>query len=360
MDPLEPIPSPPGHHVREFCHRFLPVLAFIGAAVTSAFLWDQRFATTTLFGEVEPIRADVTVLEGGTLTRLDVERFQVVTNGQLLGTLQCLDPDTVRNELAVLRSELEVMRSRMALDEARNEQNVESLRAQWLESRVDLATARVHLENARRDLERAERLRAEHILSDSEYDIALSLRDSLEVEVRERTAAVEGLGASLERLTALNQRDRGGTVDLIAQSIGAQERLLDQQRLVSLRAPMAGTVKIINHRPGERVPAGAVVATITATHAERIVGYVRQPLTLDPRPGMPVEIRTRGPHRQIAHSRISGVGSDLELVLSPLRLRGFDNSVERGLAFFVDLPPELQVHPGELVDLVVRPQAQPE
>jgi multidrug resistance efflux pump len=360
MEPLEPIPSPPGHHLREFCHRFLPVVVFVGAALATALLWNQRFAGTMLFGEVEPIRANLTVLEGGTLLHLEVARFQTVTNGQVIGTLQCLDPDTVRNELAVLRNELEVMRSRMALDEARNEQNVEGIRAQWLEARVDLATARVGLDNARRDLERARQLRDGRILSDADYDLALSLRDSLEVEVRERTAAVDGLAASLERLAALNQRDRGDTMDLVAQSLAAQERLLDQQRDVKLRAPMDGTVKVIHFRPGERVPAGAIVAEISAARAERIVGYVRQPLTLEPRPGMPVEIRTRGPQRQIALSRISGVGSDLELVVSPLRLRGFDNSTERGLAFFVDLPPELQVHPGELVDLVVRPGTEPQ
>lgn len=356
MDSLEPIPSPAGHHLREFCHRFLPIVVFALASVATGVLWSQRYAATTLFGEVEPIRANVTSLEAGTLLRFDAQRFQIVTNGQILGVLQCVDPETAGTELAVARAELEVMRSRMALDETRNDQNVEGLRAQWLEARVNLATAQVNLENARRELQRAQQLRTEHILSDSEYDLAVSLRDSLEAEVRERTATVAGLAAAVERLTNTTRDDRGGAVNIVAQSLTAQAHLLDQKREINLRAPMTGILKVISFRPGERVPAGSVVATVTAVHAERIVGYVRQPLSLEPRPGMPVEIRTRGPHRQIANSRITGVGSDLELVVSPLRLRGFDNAVERGLAFFVDLPPELRVHPGELVDLIVRPE----
>lgn len=352
---LEPIPSPPGHLAREFCHRVLPIGVFVAVSLAVAVLWNQRFTGTTLFGEVEPIRANVTTLEGGTLASLDVERFQTVTNGQVIGAVQVIDADTLLGDLAVLRSELNVMRSRLALDEARNDQNVETIRLRWQEARVELATSRVNLENARRELERAERLAADLIMSESELDLARAVHDALAAETREREALVSSLGTTLDRLDDANRRDHGGAGEVLEESLRAQEKRLQQQRQVKLRAPMDGVVKIINNHPGERLPAGAIVAIITAPHSERIVGYVRQPLTLEPRPGMPVEIRTRGPRRQVVQSQILGVGSDLELVVSPLRLRGFDNSVERGLAFFVALPPELQVHPGELVDLIVRP-----
>ncbi|MCC6233663.1 MAG: HlyD family efflux transporter periplasmic adaptor subunit [Verrucomicrobiales bacterium] len=359
MERLEPIPSPPGHLAREFCHRAVPLLAFCAALLGTSLLWNQRFTGTQLFGEVEPIRANVTTLEGGTLVELNVDRLQTVTSNQVLGVIQLLDPDSFHSELALARSEIQVLKSRIALDETRNDQNVESLRAQWLEARVDLATARVNFEGAKRDLERARRLRSENIMSEAEFDGAESLHDALAAEVRERTEQVAGIDASIRRLGSGVEKDQGGALAVLSDSLRIQEQRLQQQQDQKLRAPMDGIVKAINHRPGERVPAGAIVAVITAPHSERIIGYVRQPLNIEPRPGMPVVIRTRGPHPQSVRSKVLEVGSDLELVASPLRLRGFDNATERGLAFFVSLPPELKVHPGELVDLVLQHDSRP-
>jgi hypothetical protein len=84
---------------------------------------------------------------------------------------------------------------------------------------------------------------------------------------------------------------------------------------------------------------------------------MRQPISVEPRIGMSVQVRTRGFTRQSASATIRKVGSDMELVMSPLRLRGLAKNEERGLPFVVDLPPGLQVHPGELVDLILQPKA---
>jgi len=357
MDRLEPIPSPPGHLVREFCHRALPVLTFIAAGVGAAFLWNQRFVGTLLQGEVEPIRANVTALEGGTISALHVQRWQEVTNQQPIATIQVIDADAVGRSVDVLRSELQVLRSRMALDESRNEQSVETLRVRWMEARVALATSRVALGNAERELQRNKQLFNQRILSESQLDSAQTLRDALELEVNERTQLADGIGESLKRLDATVQKDRGETMGVLERSLAAQESEIAHQGTQILRAPMAGIVRTLDTIPGERVASGAIVAEITSPKSKRIVGFIRQPLILEPRPGMVVEIRTRGATRQVGQSRISEVGADLELINSPLRLRGFDNATERGLAFMVPLPPELRVLPGELVDLMVQPSA---
>jgi multidrug resistance efflux pump len=358
MERLQPIPSPPGHLIREFCHRVLPVAVFATAICFTAFLWNRRFTGTTTFGEVEPIRASIVSVEGGTISELRVDRFQTVTNGQVIAVVQLIDPDAVRSDLEVVRADLQLLRSRMSLDEARNDQNVASLRAQWLEARVDLATAKVNLDNAQREFDRAQKLHEDKILSDSEFEDAAGNRDNFAVEVAERTAVVAGFAEAVQRLSESHQKEESGSIDAITQSLQAQEERLRHQKEVKLRATMDGVVRSISHRVGERLPAGTALAEITATRSERIIGYIRQPLILEPRPGMPVEIRTRGPQRQTATSKVVSVGVDLELVVSPLRLRGFDNSTERGLAFAVELPPSLDLHPGELVDLIVHPLAE--
>lgn len=352
---LEPIASPPGHFAREFCHRFLPVLVFAGAGVATALLWNQRFSGTQLFGEVEPITASANTLEGGTLLDLQVERFQTVTNGQVIATLLTTDPDLTQQELAAMRAEVEIAKAKLAIDETRNDQDLEGVRMRWLEARVSLATARVTYENARRELERAHQLFAQKILSEAEHDSAQSLHDALQAEVKERTTLVEGLQTIIARLESANRDDRHGSTEALAQAVAIHERQLLIGREIKIRAPIAGMIKTIAHRAGERVPASTTLATITSPQSTHIIGYVRQPLVIEPHPGMPIEIHTRGPKRQVVTSTILSVGGELELVTSPLRLRGFDNAVERGLAFMVALPSDLEVHPGELVDLIVRP-----
>ncbi|MBX3747960.1 MAG: HlyD family efflux transporter periplasmic adaptor subunit [Verrucomicrobiae bacterium] len=352
---MEPIPSPPGHLLREFCHRVLPTLAFLGAILASTILWNVRFNGFQIFGEVEPIRANVTAVEGGHLIHWSVERFQPVTNGQILGALQILDPDAIRSELAVLGSELSLMRSRMALDEARNEQNVETMRARWLEARVNLATARVTLENARRDLERNRSLRADRIVSDAEFDLAQSAFDALQAEVHERTRVVEGLEEAVHTLDTTHRRTQGGALDVISEALAAQERLLLRQRDQLLRAPMDGIISVVNHRTGERLVPGSVVAIVAAPTSERILAYVRQPLMLDLKPGMQVQVRTRGRPARTATSHILHIGAEIEPILAPSFLRPFNLTMDHGLAFSVALPPELHVLPGEMVDLTVWP-----
>lgn len=353
MDPLEPIPSPPGHLLREFCHRALPVLAFVAAGAGAAYLWGQRFTGTRVPGEVEPIQANITTLEGGTLVQLHVERWQEVTNGQPIATLQVIDPDAVGRSVDILRSELYLLRSRMSLDESRNDQNLESLRVRWLEARVQLATSRVQLENAKRDLERVKQLFEAKVVANSEFDDAQAVHDALVVEVAERSQLADGLDDALKRLDASNREGRSTALDVLGRSLSAQETQLQQEGTVHLRAPMDGIVQTLAATPGERIAAGAIIATVSSPKSSRVIAYVRQPLALEPQPGMPVEIRTRGVVRQVGQSEIANVSRPLDLISSTLRLPGFDSEIERGLAFSVPIPADLNVHPGELVDVVV-------
>ena len=118
---------------------------------------------------------------------------------------------------------------------------------------------------------------------------------------------------------------------------------------------MDGMVVKIYHRSGETIVAGDPIITLTAPRPQRIIGYLRQPLPFEPKVGDAVKIYTRRPHRQVATTKILQVGAQMELVTAPMRLRGFSTAMERGLPVLLSLPPGLEVHPGELVDLMVNP-----
>jgi hypothetical protein len=125
---------------------------------------------------------------------------------------------------------------------------------------------------------------------------------------------------------------------------------------------MDGIVSYVYHHDGERILPGDPVVTVTSTKPQHVVGYLRQPRPFDPTPGTLVIIRTRGPVRhEVVSSIVSPAAEspiDMQRLTSPLRMRGYDNSMERGLPFLVavpsDLPADMRLHPGELVDLIVQ------
>ena len=122
-----------------------------------------------------------------------------------------------------------------------------------------------------------------------------------------------------------------------------------------LKAPMDGIVSKVLRRSGETVLAGDPIITLSAPRAQRIIGFMRQPLPFEPKVGDPVKVYTRRPHRQVADARIQQVGVQMELVTAPMRIRGFGTAMERGLPVLLNLPAGLEVHPGELVDLMIKP-----
>jgi hypothetical protein len=100
------------------------------------------------------------------------------------------------------------------------------------------------------------------------------------------------------------------------------------------------------------VVAGELILTLSGDRPERVIAYVRQPINIDLRVDMPIEVRSRGRNHEAGRGRVLAVGSQLEPVLPELLPRGTSsNVVEYGLPFLVSLPYGLGVLGGEAVDL---------
>jgi hypothetical protein len=67
--------------------------------------------------------------------------------------------------------------------------------------------------------------------------------------------------------------------------------------------------------------------------------------------GMRAEIRTRGQTRTLVETQVTHVGPRIELFDAPLRVRGMGAAQERGLPIVMAIPPNLEVRPGELLDI---------
>jgi hypothetical protein len=132
---------------------------------------------------------------------------------------------------------------------------------------------------------------------------------------------------------------------------------------VYLRSPITGQVTKVSKFAESMVTRAEVIATISDPNIDRILCYISQPIRLDPKPGDPVEIRTRGAVRQKQLTEIAYVGARIELFTGPLRIRGMGAAQERGIPFVItNVPPELKMklRPGELVDVTMTQKTEPE
>jgi multidrug resistance efflux pump len=373
MNSLPLIPTPPAQRWKDFRLHGLPVIAF--ALVTGAivFLWNHTLAPGTFTGEVQAVQENVASSKPGQLVDLSVELFQSVKAGDVIVRVITTDPKVIEASLAVIRAEVELLKTGMdpILNQHRDAVNYQQFRLSWLAQRVDLAAARVRLQFAESELQRVAKLFEEKIVPLGNpqgpnqngvvgYEVALRDRDALSTEVEERTKLVTEMEQKLHDLKVPAEWENPqATSPAISAAIAVQDeklRLTEAQMSPStLKAHLDGVVHKIYHRSGETIVAGDPIVTLTAPRAQRIIGYLRQPLPFEPKSGDPVKIYTRRPHRQVATTQIIQVGAQMELVTAPMRIRGLGTAMERGLPVLLSLPPGLELHPGELVDLMFNP-----
>lgn len=356
MNDDSPIPIPPQQQWREFRIRRIPVIGFVVVLCAVVFIWRNQVSTPNLVGEVEVIRSDVISTLPGMVAEIYVDRLEQVTQGQPVAKIYPADPELLKANLAAVEMEIKLLRTRVALDERRNEFDYENLRLDWLNKKVELATAEVNLQYEESELQRIARLWEDKIESQSAYEMAKTMRDARAKEVEEKRYIVAQLEERIRNFEKANP-------DALEESpwekaIAAGEaRIMMLEGPITLRASIDGFVSEVAFRAGDRVMAGVPIVSISALQSARILGFVRQPLTVVPKVGDKVQIRTRGVPRLTGIGEVTQVGAELRPLAAPVALPGSDLlpgtalAVERGLPFIITLPPDLGVFPGEIVDL---------
>ena len=132
----------------------------------------------------------------------------------------------------------------------------------------------------------------------------------------------------------------------------------DPKNPVPLTAPIDGTITKIHRYPGDTnavVAAGEPIMTITAPRPDRLIAFLRQPMTFDPTPGMKVLIRPRARSRKTYEATIDKVSPQLAPIRAQLLPPG-QHRTEMGLPIIIEkLPSELHLYAGEIVDLTIYP-----
>ncbi|HTG45666.1 MAG TPA: HlyD family efflux transporter periplasmic adaptor subunit, partial [Verrucomicrobiae bacterium] len=347
----------------EFRVQFVPPIVFLSTIAAIFFFWKDYVSPPTLVGQVEPLVTEVTSRDTGVLTNLYVERFQEVRAGELLAAIRVTDNRRYDAELQLLRSQVALSQLELGtiVDRQRLALDYEGLRVDYMRQQVELQMAKAQLPHAQFDVDLSRRLLGEKVVSEFEYHYFLSAFDSLNAQATQLTKNLEELERKLEAARDLNQvtaEDHGAK--LLAERLTA---LQEQQRTLEslgntpllIEAPISGVITEVLRRPGENVMAGDPILTISSKQSDRIVGYLRAPLALQPKPGMIVQIRARNASRTQADARISGVGAGFQIITNQALLR-LSGVVEMGLPVAITIPDALkdQLLPGELADITIQ------
>ena len=352
IDSLPPIPTPPAQRWREFRIQILPVIVFLCLLATIALMWRNFVQPSGVVGEVEAVKANIISLHDGIVAELHVDVLQRVTNGQVIGTIIGTDPDILKTSIAAIESDLKVLRARMRLDETRNQQSVQQLKLDLFSDRMMREMAVSMLTLSSNKLKRTAKLVNNQVESQDLLDIAQADFDRLQTEISSRTRTIAEKEAAIAQLE-LTQGPSGND-SYINEAIKAKEEELEATlRPSEIRAPMDGVISAVYHRAQERVVRGAPILTIAATTAERILGYIRQPVQMIPTENDVVVVHTRTQRRQMGEGQILKVGAQYERI-NPALISVDSNRFELGLPILISLPKGMNVSPGEFVDLSIR------
>ncbi len=349
------------HDVRQ---RFVPALLLTVLLVLSVKLWQKYASAPTLVGQAEVVPANVSCYKSGMLAQLFVNRFQTVKAGDSIGQVLVTDPKILVSSLAVIQAEIEAIRVSQTPVAAEQRLAMEygEVRLHWMAQRAELGVAKADLLVAQADFRRTEQLFKDKIVSGRAYDLAKAKQDSLQNKVEELATSVEEQGRKIQLLQPTNTTEISKVTDQPLQTAIAVEesklRLTEAELSpITLRAAVDGMVDVIYHRVGEAVTVGEPIVGIAPSNAVRIIGYLRPPLFDEPKLGARVEVRTRGPHRQVGAANIVQVGTQFEPLPAALQLPARLADSELGLPLAISVPSSLKIRPGELVDLTLVPGA---
>ena len=367
MSDKQPIPIPAEQKWQDFRQVVLPVIVFLLCITGVMILWWSKVSPSSVVGEARSENIILSSPRAGFLEEVSVGRFDSVKKGDTIAKIDySMDPDFADATVEWVRAQVDLLTLTIdPMQRARTALNYNQLRLDWLNERTSVAALKIEFQNSEKEFKRIERLFKENLVSETDYNKAMTDRDSYAVRVQQKTELVASIEEALREAQEndpASQLDQA-QIERLDQGLSRVEGLLDD---IELSSPIDGEIGSISKQTGESVQPGETIATISSSDVKKIVGYVPQPIHLEPKIGMEVEIRTRRPSssgffsffgadRQVKRAKITKVSNRLEAVGSGiLRSR---TAYKKVLPFTIDLvddngaPIELNIHPGELVDI---------
>jgi multidrug resistance efflux pump len=347
-DKLPPIPTPASQRWREFRIQILPFLVFLLVLTGIVYLWKSYVQPVGVIGYADTNLVNVTSLQDGVISELFVERFQNVTNGQLIAIVANTDPELIKAQIESVQADIKMLAARNATDEQRTDQDYREFQQDLFALRVAQASDQILANAANDEYQRVLATFKTGSASQSQLDAEKARLDRYAALLEERGRQIKDRQNALEQMAAKRKTSDG---DPFAEGVAKKAAELELMLKPShLRAPISGMVSIVHHVKGERILRGMPIVSINDPETRRIIAYIRQPVTRVPSTNDSVTITTRTQTRQTARSQIIRVGSQLEPI-NPALFAADSKRMEVGLPIVVSVPPGIQLVPGEYLNL---------
>ena len=381
-DRQPPIRTPLGQQWRRIRYQLMPVLVFATVLLAAGWLWQRHAAFPNAVGEVAAVQIPVRSQYAGYLCEQPKGRFDRVEKGEMVARLEDKALESARaaleEDVKALLAEVEATRASLAQEQAergfdrlrefrRLALDIERTELAIIDLDTTVAGEKAALERYSRLLEQAEELeRSGDAYFQTVVDLTLQ-REESDAIIRGRTQEIAqariNLKAAHERLKAHNG-DTGEVTLLdahlepIQRRRAAQAKRVQEIRLqlaaMTLRAPTSGTICAVLRHKGQSVQAGEDILLITPDHQTHIIAYVPEHRRLRPTKGMKVVVRSRTRRPQSGEAKVVQVGPQFE-VIPPHQSRSKDlNRTEWGLPVMISIPANVQLRPGELVDIIFK------
>jgi multidrug resistance efflux pump len=396
-------------------YQLIPVLVFLCGIYATGLLWGMHMELPNGIGAVKALRVDIVSPVDGILVSIPgstkpLDMFDTVSAGQIVAkfddTALAATIATLQAEVKQLTAQLAATDAEMKLDFA-DRQGDKSDRRQSLlddarrlavdleEMKLDVADRTIELEADRIALKRRaeklaivkdlvqKKLETPYVLVDTQLQHDVQAREIIEQEkaiveakaleaeaqkrmdafskmISEEDALREARGEK-ESLADSIQKEIGVFLKPIEAAVATQkarlhEAVLQRESLEIHVDPAlmskAGTIMEVYRRPGQAVRAGEVIMRIANPDSMYIVSYVRQPhrVYLKEKSLVGVQVRTipvRG-----AETTIARIGPQIQSI--PSRQLRDPQVPEWGLPVKIEVPHELGLTPGELVNITYK------
>lgn len=286
--------------------RGLPVAVWLACIAVVAWLGAHLPPHTTFRGVVEATHGTVSAPVAGRVAAVLVALHEEAQQDQIVARLDDAD---VRLRLSQANCELERIRADLELEradrtrranveasehelDASTEQRrlvsaAEAAQLEALATRTQLEEARVRVQGAAIECDRLAELVRQGVVGEPDLVKARTERDALQKRIAELDSLHTG---QRSRIDATNRRlrefDAPGAVPIPAEVAlapmrwrlrmqeAALERIVEDSKLLVLRAPIRGRIAQFAARPGEWIAAGRPVMTIVDATPRRILAYV--------------------------------------------------------------------------------------
>ncbi len=380
------IPIPISRRLQRLCQLVLPPIGFTLTLWVTLWLWKSESSQGHLLGEVEAVQVEVAVPVAGVLADMPHGQwslFDAVSDGEIIARLDdapikaalfTLDQERTQLAAQVSAAEQEYLLGERTLQQGRQQEFIrltleyERLRLDVLDRRTQIAVDQVDL--AKRDIVIGfnDRLRHTGVIPEVELIEVERLRDIVRERVQQTTRSLrESTDQALRarrRLDSLANIDVPELTSLLAPLRAAvlvqQARIRElelQLQGLAIRAPMSGIVMEVLRRPGQSVQPGDPVLRLAADHGRYVVSFVRQEMNWRPTEGAMVTMRERRPDGRSANAVVQRIGP--QVVPVPAHQLRTQGTPEWGLPVQFALPAELDLAPGELVDVHIRSSRSP-